>query len=115
MNEKPKNSTSKNTWENYEIYGKYTCKEDSSLKLEVSRGPKVIEISFSDGAITELQNVWGIQGIDKIIDPGIWNEVIADLEVTPRTLHGDYTFHAAITEHDTINVLGVDSVTITIE
>ena len=42
-------------------------------------------ITFSDGKIIELKNVWGIQGIDKIIDPGIWsrfsNEILIDFRV----------------------------------
>ena len=74
-----------NSPENYEIYGKYTCLEDPSLKLEVSRVAETKTIFFSDGEIIELKNVWGIQGIDKIIDPGIWsrfsNEILIDFRV----------------------------------
>ena len=85
MNEKPKYNTNKNNQEIEQIYGKYTCKDDSSLTLEVSLVNETTTISFSDGEIIELKNVWGIQGIDKIIDPGIWsrfsNEILIDFRV----------------------------------
>jgi hypothetical protein len=85
MNEKPKNSTNKNNKDIEQIYGKYTCKDDPSLTLEVSLVNEIDTITFSNGKIIELKNVWGIQGIDKIIDAGIWsrfsNEILIDFRV----------------------------------
>ena len=85
MDKKQKESTNNNSQENYEIYGKYTCKDAPLLKLEVYKGPEVAEITLPGGVIIELKNVWGIQGIDKIIDPGIWsrfsNEILIDFRV----------------------------------
>jgi len=85
MDEKQKNSINKNNQDIKQIYGKYTCKDDPSLTLEVSLVNEIETITFSNGKIIELKNVWGIQGIDKIIDPGIWsrfsNEILIDFRV----------------------------------
>jgi len=85
MGKKQKKSINNNSPENYEIYGKYTCKDAPSLTLEVSLVNEIETITFSDGKIIELKNVWGIQGVDKIIDAGIWsrfsNEILIDFRV----------------------------------
>ena len=58
---------------------------------------------------------WGNIPQPTLINSGIWDEVIANIPLSQESPVGTYTFYAAITDYDTINVLGIDSVTITIE
>ncbi|MBU1626106.1 hypothetical protein KKB18_01950 [bacterium] len=44
-----------------------------------------------------------------------WDQVIANIPVISSIPSGNYTFYAAITVHDEINIIGLDSVTITIK
>jgi hypothetical protein len=48
------------------------------------------------------------------IQPGIWDQIIATIQVSNNIPIGSYSFYAAITEHGTYNIKGLDSVTITI-
>ena len=43
---------------------------------------------------------------------GTWNKIIAEFLYTSDIPIGDYTFYAAIAEHGTYNVIGLDAVTI---
>lgn len=51
-----------------------------------------------------------------LINPGLWEKSIAVIPLNFDNLpYGTYTFYAAITEHDTYNIIGLDLVTIRIK
>ncbi|MBU1625787.1 hypothetical protein KKB18_00280 [bacterium] len=50
-----------------------------------------------------------------IVETGVWNENIAELKIEEGFPGGTFPFYAAITEHDTYNLLYLDFVEITIE
>ena len=78
MEEKQKDSSNKNNQIFEQILkGKYTCEEDKSKTLEVTAGT----ITFSSGEIIKLENVWGIQGEENIIDPGVISRFTKGYEV----------------------------------
>ena len=58
--------------------------------------------------------VWDGTPHATIIDTGLWEETIAVIPLGTVRPIGTYNFYAAIVEHDTVNVLNLDGVTITI-
>ena len=58
--------------------------------------------------------VWDINPHSTEIEPGTYDEKIVEIPVSDLIPAGYYTFFAAVTEHETINIFEIDSVTIKI-
>ena len=58
---------------------------------------------------------WDVEPNATVITTSSWDELIASFVVDRNYMPGNYTFYSAITEHDTYDLIEMDSVSITIK
>jgi len=59
--------------------------------------------------------VWDKTPHSKELGTNSWEDEILNIQYTTAIPKGSYSFYAVITDHNTINIIGLDSVTVKFE
>jgi len=87
-----------------------SVKVDNSLNESID-----LYVAISVNGLLFWYPVWDNTPYATEIDPGIWNNIIASFTLTSDRPVGSYNFYSAITEQDSFNLLGLDSITVNLE
>jgi hypothetical protein len=101
----------------YSVKSEFTAGDTININVKVeNNGSMPIDMysAIPIGVNFYWYPLWDVSPHQNVMIPGTNDENIVSLNLNSDRPLGTFTFYAAITEHGTINIIGIDSITITI-